>query len=149
MAAALFGAGTTPLLDRLEWGERAVAMLLDRLIWIAAVRGQRVRVHYGSLDVEDLGSIYEGLLEQEPAIAAEPLVRCAEAGWRRCCRPAAATADIETGTFFLRAGMGRKASGSFYTPHEFVRFLVRETLDPKIAALSPRGRSASGAAADR
>src|SRR6202034_4241280 len=38
---------------------------------------------------------------------------------------------------YLRAGMGRKASGSFYTPHEFVRFLVRETLDPKIAALSP------------
>jgi len=33
--------------------------------------------------------------------------------------------------------MGRKATGSFYTPHEFVRFLVRETLDPKIASLSP------------
>ena len=45
--------------------------------------------------------------------------------------------DIESGQFYLRTGMGRKATGSFYTPHEFVRFLVRETLDPKIAALGP------------
>ena len=75
LGGALFGADTTPLLDRLEWGERAVAILLDRLIWIFSNRGERARVHYGSLDVEDLGSVYEGLLEQEPGIATEPLVR--------------------------------------------------------------------------
>jgi hypothetical protein len=45
--------------------------------------------------------------------------------------------DIPAGAFFLRPGLGRKSSGSFYTPHEFVRFMVRETLGPKIAALSP------------
>ena len=45
--------------------------------------------------------------------------------------------DIPTGRFFLRAGVGRKATGSFYTPHAFVRYLVRETLAPKIAERSP------------
>ncbi|WP_428489729.1 Eco57I restriction-modification methylase domain-containing protein [Rhodopila sp.] len=137
LGGALFGAATTPLLDRIAWGERAVAILLDRLIWIAPNGGERMRVHYGSLDVEDLGSVYEGLLEQEPGIATEPLVRLRR-GKREAVVPAAAgAADIEPGAFFLRSGMGRKASGSFYTPNGFVRFLVRETLDPMIAALCP------------
>ena len=137
LGGALFGPAATPLLDRIAWGERAVAILLDRLIWIAPDRAERMRVHYGSLDVEDLGSVYEGLLEQEPGIATEPLARVRR-GKREAFVPAAAgAADIETGAFFLRSGMGRKASGSFYTPNGFVRFLVRETLDPMIAALCP------------
>ena len=137
LGGALFGAGTTPLLDRLEWGERAVAILLDRLIWIFSNRGERTRVHYGSLDVEDLGSVYEGLLEQEPGIATEPLIRVRRGKLEAVLPAGTEPPDIHAGTFFLRAGMGRKATGSFYTPHEFVRFLVRETLDPKIASLSP------------
>ncbi len=137
LGGALFGADTTPLLDRLDWGDRAVALLLDRLIWLSASGGERVRVHYGALDVEDLGSIYEGLLEQEPGIATEPLIRLRH-GKRHVVIPAGgAPADIAVGDFFLRGGLGRKASGSFYTPHGFVHFLVRETLAPKIAELSP------------
>jgi hypothetical protein len=137
LGGALFGADTTPVLDGLEWGERAVAILLDRLIWILPHRGERARVHYGSLDVEDLGSVYEGLLEQEPGIATEPLIRLRRGKLETVVPAGAAQADIATGKFFLRSGLGRKATGSFYTPHEFVRFLVRETLDPKIACLSP------------
>ena len=137
LGGALFGSETTPLLDRLEWGERAVALLLDHLIWTFSGRGERVRVHYGSLDVEDLGSVYEGLLEQEPAIAKEPLVRVRR-GKMNAVRPAgSASPDIPSGQFYLRTGMARKSTGSFYTPHEFVCFLVRETLDPRIASLSP------------
>jgi hypothetical protein len=137
LGGALFGANTTPLLDRLEWGDRAVAILLDRLIWISTKNNQRARVHYGSLDVEDLGSVYEGLLEQEPGIATEPLKRLRRGKLEAVLPAGTDPADIAPGQFFLRAGMGRKATGSFYTPHEFVRFLVRETLDPKIASLSP------------
>ena len=137
LGGALFGANTIPLLDRLEWGDRAVAILLDRLIWIVAKHGQRARVHYGSLDVEDLGSVYEGLLEQQPGIATEPLKRIRRGKLETVVPAGVEPADIALGEFFLRAGMGRKATGSFYTPHEFVRFLVRETLDPKIASLSP------------
>ncbi len=39
--------------------------------------------------------------------------------------------------FYLRVGLGRKASGSYYTPHSFVRFLVQETLGPQCAERSP------------
>ena len=137
LGGALFGAEATPLLDRIEWGERAVAILLDRLIWIVPNGGERVRVHYGSLDVEDLGSVYEGLLELEPGIATEQLARVRRGKREAVVAAGSGAADIEPGAFFLRAGMGRKATGSFYTPNQFVRFLVRETLDPKIAALCP------------
>lgn len=137
LGGALFGVGTTPLLDSLTWGDRAVAILLDRLIWTTAAGSDRARVHYGSLDVEDLGGIYEALLEREPGIAAEPMIRVRH-GKQEVLMPArGAEADIESGRFFLRPGPGRKATGSFYTPHAFVRFLVRETLEAKIAALSP------------
>ena len=137
LGGGLFGADTTPLLDRLEWGERAVAILLDRLIWTFSNCGERARVHYGSLGVEDLGSVYEGLLEQEPGIATEPLVRSRRGKLEAFLPAGEDPPDIEPGRFYLRAGPGRKATGSFYTPHEFVRFLVRETLDPMIALLSP------------
>ena len=56
LGGALFGAHATPLLDGLAWGERAVALLLDRLLWAMPKGRQRERVHYGSLDVEDLGT---------------------------------------------------------------------------------------------
>lgn len=46
--------------------------------------------------------------------------------------------DIPPGRFFLRVGLGRKASGSYYTPHPFVRFLVQETLGPQLAERSPK-----------
>ncbi|HVY13961.1 MAG TPA: hypothetical protein VHB27_01945 [Rhodopila sp.] len=113
LGGMLFGATTLPHLGSLDWGERAVAILLDRLIWLPNKPGLvRSRVHYGSLGVEDLGGVYEALLELEPRFT-------------------------EDGTFLLHPGPGRKASGAYYTPRDFVRFLVRETLDPLIAARSP------------
>jgi hypothetical protein len=113
LGGLLFGESAMPHLDRLDWGERAPALLLDRLIWLPSRTGSpRTRVHYGSLGVEDLGSIYETLLELEPGI---------DAG----------------GMFFLRPGPNRKASGAYYTPRDFVRFLVRETIDAAVAARSP------------
>jgi hypothetical protein len=43
---------------------------------------------------------------------------------------------IAPGQFFLCPGLGRKAAGAFYTPHDFVRYLVRETLAPLLAERS-------------
>src|SRR5262249_28988769 len=75
LGGALFGASATPLLERLACGERAVALLLDRLPWTTPHGRERERVHYGALDVEELGRIYEALLELEPGITAGPMVR--------------------------------------------------------------------------
>ena len=77
LGGALFGADATPVLSQLRWGERAVAHLLDQLLWTTPKKkgGARERVHYGPLDVEDLGRVYEALLELEPGIATEPMCR--------------------------------------------------------------------------
>ncbi len=141
LGGALFAADTMPVLDRLPWGERAVALLLDRLLWTTPAGGARERVHYGALDVEVLGSVYESLLDLEPGIAGRPMSRL-----RRSEREVVIAADpthplaveaIPAGRFFLRAGQGRKASGSYYTPTGFVRFLVAESLGPACRSRSP------------
>ncbi len=158
LGGALFGGQATPVLDHLAWGERAVALLLDRLLWTTPKGRPRERVHYGALDVEDLGRVYEALLELEPGVTTEPMTRMRRAKLEvvlplhrasryRMTRPAsddheyrthlAWVENIPAGRFYLRVGMGRKASGSYYTPHAFVRFLVRETLTPHIARRSP------------
>lgn len=196
LGGALFGAASTPLLSDLHWGELAVAKLLDRLLWTTPRRGTagRTRVHYGPLDVEDLGRVYEALLELEPGIADElmcrlrrsklevvvpaaqgdkyrttpvPPVEGAEKGEAGDGSPNETADDgngdeeaeaeeeeespargkktkvtwegeIRPGQFYLRVGLGRKSSGSFYTPHSFVRFLVQETLGPQCDQRSPR-----------
>jgi hypothetical protein len=183
LGGALFGATATPTLSKLTWGERAVAWLLDRLLWTTQRRGEetRQRVHYGPLDVEDLGRVYEALLELEPGITSEPMCRLRRQKlevvvpiaqgekYRPAGEPVTSqptddedeeTTEEETedeeqprrgkktkvewieailpGRFYLRVGLGRKASGSYYTPHSFVRFLVQETLGPQVAERSPQ-----------
>ncbi|MBE7558420.1 N-6 DNA methylase [bacterium] len=179
LGGALFGPTATPILGRLSWGERAVAHLLDNLLWTAVKRGtkSRERVHYGPLDVEDLGRVYEALLELEPGITAEPMCRLRrqklevvvplaqgekyhpkdtsvvdlsedednESEEPEETRPPPAArrpSRMDRGhparpLLYLRAGLGRKATGSYYTPHSFVRFLVQETLGPQVAKCSP------------
>jgi hypothetical protein len=142
LGGGLFDPAATKALDDLRWGERAVALLLDRLLWTVPRGRERERVHYGSLDVEELGRIYESLLDLEPDIALSPMVRTRR-GRLDTVVPAASMDDetvnsiehIPTGHFFLRTGLGRRSGGSYYTPHEFVRFLVRETLTPLVRPL--------------
>jgi hypothetical protein len=176
----LFGPGSAHLVEGLAWSERAVAGMLDQLLWTQRAQGaERRRVHYGALDVEDLGRVYEALIELEPGIAREPMCRLRRqklevvlpAAQGERYRPAAANdceADAEEeeeeeevdddepqskhgmtrvvwmgaiacGQFFLRAGLGRKSTGAYYTPHPFVRFLVQATLGLQIDERSPRG----------
>lgn len=138
----LFDPSATEALERLHWGERAVALLLDHLLWTVPRGKERERVHYGSLDVEELGRVYESLLDLEPDIATSPMIRTRR-GRLEAVMPAAAVhgsdaiaiEHLPTGRFFLRTGLGRRTGGSYYTPHAFVRFLVRETLGPLVAPL--------------
>ncbi len=72
----------------------------------------RRRVNYAALDVEELGSVYESLLDFEPnVVEADPE------------RP-------ELWDFQLGAGGGRKSSGSYYTPRELVQELIGSALVP-------------------
>ncbi len=181
LGGKLFGPNATPILSERPWGERGAAWLLDRLLWTPKKRGSetRERVHYGSLDVEDLGRVYEALLELEPGISNEPMCRLrrqklevvvplAQGAKYRPARPVENDAvepeaepeeaepeedeetpgrgkktkvewreEIPPNRFYLRVGLGRKSSGSYYTPHSFVRFLVQETLGPQVEERSP------------
>lgn len=142
LGGGLFDPAATEALDKLHWGERAVALLLDRLLWTVPRGRERERVHYGSLDVEELGRIYESLLDLEPDIAMTPMVRTRR-GRLEAVVPTISVHNpnvsgfehIPTGRFFLRTGLGRRAGGSYYTPHEFVRYLVHETLTPLVRPL--------------
>lgn len=70
------------------------------------------RVNYAALDVEELGSVYESLLEFHPTLE-----------------------DLDTGKprFALIFGSDRKTTGSYYTAPELVNQLVIGALDPVIA----------------
>ena len=80
----------------------------------------RARIAYRDLDVEQLGAVYERVLEYEPAPAS------AGAAFRR-------TMDAT----LVRTREVRKSSGTFYTPRALTGFLVRQTLAPLV-----KGRSA-------
>lgn len=73
--------------------------------------GQLVRVNYGALNVEELGSIYEGLLEYAPVIL-----------WQGA-RP----------VFDFRRGEGRAHTGAHYTPDELVQPLLQHSLEHLVA----------------
>jgi len=68
------------------------------------------RINYAALDVEELGSVYESLLDYHPQIdPSGPVPR-----------------------FKLASGSERKSTGSYYTPAELVGELIRSALDPVI-----------------
>ena len=72
------------------------------------------RVNYAALDVEELGSVYESLLEYHPALD----------------HPGAG----QPPRFSLVFGSERKTTGSYYTPPELVNELIKSALDPVIEA---------------
>ncbi len=75
MAVACSIPAPPALIDRLAWGNATIADVLEALTVVPAPRGQvgKVRLSYRELNVEQLGSIYEGLLELAPAYAQERL----------------------------------------------------------------------------
>lgn len=156
---AAVGDPSTPTLWRLAWGDDAVGQLIEQLLWVPA-KGNRAgkprrRIDLAALAIEDLGHIYEGLLELEPGIATEPMCRlrrqklevvvpAAEgekyrhtSGNGRAASKVQWVEAIPAGRFYLRASLARKASGTYFTPHTFVQFLVRQTLQPQLEECSP------------
>ncbi len=87
-----------------------------------------------------VGRVYEGLLDLQAGIAAEPMVRMRRGRLEAVVPAAAAPPDdvgrvrrveaLPTGRFFTFVGLGRKQSGAYYTPRALVRFLVAGALEP-------------------
>lgn len=134
----LFSPQHTVLLDAIRVPDSALSEVLRELSVTPPTRERgRERIDYQDLGVEQLGAVYEGLLEYEPKIAAEPMVEVRYKGDTaiipaREQRDYAIVRRIETGQFYLGHGAGRKTSGSYYTPQPLVDFLVRRTLGPLV-----------------
>lgn len=100
--------GGQPDLDPLELSNQALLATL-RALTLTIEQNVRRRVDYRNLDSEELGSVYESLLELLPA--------------------------LERGSFVLRLGAGseRKTTGSHYTPRPLVECLLDSALEPVLA----------------
>ena len=103
----LFAPDTVSDLNDCQLANYALLATMRHLGYIESGRVRRI-IDYKNLASEELGSVYESLLEQHPIF------------------------HTETGAFELgiAAGNVRKTSGSYYTPHSLVSCLLDTALDP-------------------
>ena len=87
------------------------------LLWTTPRGRARERVHYGSLGVEELGHVYEALLELEPGIAPSPMARLRRAKFEVVCRSKASRYRIivTDGDGNARDVRGGHQPGRFYS----------------------------------
>ena len=101
----LFASEAAPLLEGVRLPDATVAPIIYDLSH-AEADGERRFVNYRDMSVQQLGSIYERLLEREPV-------------------------RDDTGKIVIRPNVyARKDSGSFFTPQELVDLIVDRTLKP-------------------
>lgn len=111
----LFSATATPELDTANLTNQDLLDAFRHLCFTedTSGRGGAVRrpVDFGNLGSEELGSVYESLLELHPQI------------------------DTDEGPFTLgtAAGHERKTTGSYYTPRSLINCLLDSALDPVVA----------------
>ena len=117
----LFGQPACRHLEAAECPNDALLQAIGHLSNYRAEDQRLRRVNYAHLDVEELGSVYESLLDYAPRISPDRTA------------------------FHLAAGSERKQTGSYYTPPELVRELVDSALVPVMqerldAAKTPAGK---------
>ena len=103
----LFASDAAPLLGRVEISDEVVAPIVYDLSH-TETKGERQFVNYRDMSVQQIGSIYERLLEQEPV------------------------QDDASGIVIRPNPYARKDSGSFFTPQELVDLIVDRTLKPLV-----------------
>ena len=101
----LFNDAAAPLLANVRLPDAAIAPIIYDLSHIETPEGRRF-VNYRDMSVQQLGSIYERLLEREPV-------------W-----------DDDGNIVARPNSYARKDSGSFFTPQELVDLIVDRTLKP-------------------
>ena len=102
----LFDPDRTPLLGRIRLDDQVMADVIDALSFEKTAAGRRY-INYRDLGVQQLGSIYERLLEHEIVRNGDELT-------------------VRLNVF------ARKGSGSYYTPDELVGLIINETLEPLV-----------------
>lgn len=107
----LFSPNAITDLDFLEIKNEVILKVVDTFCFFKNENGQRTRVNYADLNVEELGSVYEGLLSLSPKIY-DP--------------------ESQHPFFNFTNGMDRKETASYYTHQDLVRELIKSALIPLI-----------------
>ncbi|QEX18088.1 hypothetical protein FRZ44_33920 [Hypericibacter terrae] len=115
----LFAPGALPHLEKAHIENRRLLAAVFRLAWFHPEGQPLTRVNWRDMETEELGSVYESLLELTPR---------AEAGTRSF---RFAEGDETKGNL-------RKTSGSYYTPDALVKLLLDSALDPVLDAAEAR-----------
>ncbi len=118
LAGGLFGPDSCPHIDAALIGNTRLLEAIEGLSFVKS-NGVYRRVNYRDMDIEELGSVYESLLELQPVLR---------------------TAG-ERPVFELGASGERKSTGSYYTNPDLVRELIASALDPVIEEALSRGRT--------
>lgn len=107
----LFAADMLPHLETVRLRNRALMEALYRLSWLSDKSGL-VPVNWRAMETEELGSVYESLLELQPQLGEDgkTLHFASEAAEQK--------------------GNQRKTTGSYYTPDSLVQALLDTALDP-------------------
>lgn len=105
----LFDRDALGLLSRCQLDNHTLLRCLRKLsLFQHPETGNLMRVNYAALNVEEFGSVYEGLLEYDPAVT---------------------EINSEQWQFQFVKGDARSSSGSHYTPDELVQPLIKHSLD--------------------
>ena len=140
----LFDPEKHPDLEHWEIGDKYLADAMDLLSRSKLKEGHRDFIDYSTLEIRNLGSIYEGLLEYKLKVAESDLV-VSDGGWvtldaynaSRKQKKAFADFDennrVSTCHLYLATDKGeRKATGSYYTPDYIVNYIVKNTIGPVV-----------------
>ena len=111
----LFATSQCPALDAASLDNAHLLAAMQNLRW-ASHKGTLAPVDYRNMGPEELGSVYESLLELVPEIDL----------------PARKFGFVGLTSEGSTAGNARKLSGSYYTPDSLVQELIKSALDPVI-----------------
>jgi Eco57I restriction-modification methylase len=108
----LFAPASAPLADSFVLDDRVAREVLLAVTTRPAA-DRRERITYADLGVEQLGAVYERVLDYEPSVSG--------------------------GAVTLRPSGRRKGTGTFYTPRSMTEYLIRRTLAPLVRGRAPEG----------
>lgn len=112
LGGVLFGTETLHWLKQCQVSNKDLLAAFSALNEFEDERQQKVKINYSSLDVEEFGSVYEGILEMRPFV-----------------QPSVAASDWQFG---FVGGLDRQSTSSYYTRPDLVQNLIKTTLEPVI-----------------
>lgn len=121
----LFDQGLMPDLDKATLPNRALMEAVYRLAWLKE-KDALLPINWREMETEELGSVYESLLELTPRI------------------------DIAAKRFYFAEGEEtkgnqRKTTGSYYTPDSLVQVLLDSALDPVLDRIESKAEDPADA----